>query len=500
MTLTALKGKALLIAVAAIVILVVGTVAVLTLMPKEQDVRQQASQTTGTVLFRVNPATLALAPGEKKTVTVQMKSGTTEFRDVSVALEYEFTGTNPLTINASSFRVSSLFPTTSYNCATAANKVETVGNKTSIEFSCQHLGGASPVYPKTGPDFADVFSFDITAGSTPTTQDIVLAFNSSKLKVIDPTKISSDTELADIAATPTTDLKVKITQPVVAKDITIALADLTCTDDDFTVTATFKEGATPKSGVEATFLYNDVELKESTGTDGAASVSYTKATTNKNVTVSALGWTSKNMTVALPTNCDDDDDDDADAAGEKEIQLSLAESLSCGDTSFTVDALATDGTDDWQDVQITFTYNNQQKQAYTDSSGEASVSFTPAAQTKWVEATANDFEKGTVEVEIPTGCTTAAAQLSCDSACTANRDCATGLSCIGGYCRDSRCPADEFCSCSDYDVAAATGDTELYETGFDQTMAFTLLGLLFVLGGGQLVLSYRESLRDRERE
>lgn len=82
---------------------------------------------------------------------------------------------------------------------------------------------------------------------------------------------------------------------------------------------------------------------------------------------------------------------------------------------------------------------------------------------------------------------------SCNQTCTATRDCRSGLTCTNGYCRDSRCSADTSCGCADVDVAAQNGTTELPESGFDQTLAMTILGLLFLLGGGQLFWSFTKA-------
>ncbi|PIY78986.1 MAG: hypothetical protein COY81_04980, partial [Candidatus Pacebacteria bacterium CG_4_10_14_0_8_um_filter_43_12] len=89
----------------------------------------------------------------------------------------------------------------------------------------------------------------------------------------------------------------------------------------------------------------------------------------------------------------------------------------------------------------------------------------------------------------PTPSTTA----SCNQSCDTSRSCQSGLTCTGGVCRSPQCSSDSSCACADLDVAAQTGDTTLPETGFDQTLAMSVLGLIFLLGGGQLLLSLRKS-------
>lgn len=76
---------------------------------------------------------------------------------------------------------------------------------------------------------------------------------------------------------------------------------------------------------------------------------------------------------------------------------------------------------------------------------------------------------------------------SCNGSCVANRDCATNLSCIEGKCRDYRCSTDTTCTCQTSQVATTSS---LPETGFDQTLTMFMLGMLFLLGGGQLLYTF----------
>lgn len=75
---------------------------------------------------------------------------------------------------------------------------------------------------------------------------------------------------------------------------------------------------------------------------------------------------------------------------------------------------------------------------------------------------------------------------SCNGSCVANRDCANNLSCIAGKCRDYRCSSDTSCQC---DTTTSTASA-LPVSGFDQTLTMFMLGMLFLLGGAQLLYTF----------
>jgi hypothetical protein len=78
------------------------------------------------------------------------------------------------------------------------------------------------------------------------------------------------------------------------------------------------------------------------------------------------------------------------------------------------------------------------------------------------------------------------ALVSCNGDCVANRDCATNLTCMAGKCRDSRCSSDTSCTC----VTKTSTASALPVSGFDQTLTMFMLGMLFLLGGGQLLYTF----------
>lgn len=195
----------------------------------------------------------------------------------------------------------------------------------------------------------------------------------------------------------------------------------------------------------------------------------------------------------------------------KRLELSLND-LACGANDFTAKAKAVDAsTTNLSGIGVTFTYNGETKNATTNSSAEAEVKFTRAATNLEVKVEAGAFESDTATATLPTGCTsssttptptasTTTVGASCNQTCSASRDCQSGLSCVTGYCRAAQCSSDTSCGCADVDVAAQNGTTELPESGFDQTLAMTILGLLFLLGGGQLLWNTKHRTEEVETQ
>ncbi len=96
----------------------------------------------------------------------------------------------------------------------------------------------------------------------------------------------------------------------------------------------------------------------------------------------------------------------------------------------------------------------------------------------------------------PVATTAAVLPDSCNSVCQSNRECAAGFRCSAGKCRNARCAADESCGCDVVDVASKSGTTTLPQSGFHQTALYAVLGLLFIIGGTQLVLVFSGMARE----
>ena len=84
-----------------------------------------------------------------------------------------------------------------------------------------------------------------------------------------------------------------------------------------------------------------------------------------------------------------------------------------------------------------------------------------------------------VATNTPTPTPTPVVQVGCNSACTVNTDCSSGLVCIDSACRNPSCSEKTTCQC---EVAAPTPQTPVAGTGP------TVLGASIVAGGFLLVL------------
>lgn len=491
MKLELLKNKSLIWSTIGVLVLIIGIVVALQLIPEEQDIRQEAAVEGGVAQIRIEPGTLSAAVGESKKATVSINTADIEINGISTVLTYNIpesfqAGDPPVAIE--NITMQTPFGTTPWNCS---NLVEKVGNKVQFEVNCYATGPYT-----TGGSFVPIFEFDVK-GVAPTPEQVVLSFDPTNTIISRVGDSGPGGQvIRDILDIPTSVLRVTVTgstTPPADKKITLTAPTLTCEAAEFTVSAEVTEGTAKKAGVALTFTYNDQTKAATTNDQGVATATFTKAATDMNVTATAAGYTTGTAAVALPTNCDGGDDDD-----DNTVSLSLS-GLACGASDFTA-AARLHSESSVQNKTVTFTYNNQTKTATTNSSGDASVKFDRASSNHTVRADAPDFSSDSKTATLPTGCSTtgggSTTGLSCNQSCTATRDCRSGLSCISGSCRASQCSSDSSCGCADVDVAAANGTTELPQSGFDQTLALTLLGLLFLLGGAQLWWSSTTAKRE----
>lgn len=483
-----LKNKSILWGSIGVVVLVIGIVVALMLIPQEQDTRQRAAVQGGPASITVSPATISVAEGETKSAKVSFKTGGKTINTISVRMQY--TGTAVFT--ADDIVVSPQIPS-GWSCPLKASTNDASG--TVVDVRCDY---GSPGGYKAGSatQSLDLFSFSIKGVKAGTAK---LAFDKTESTISEVQPAGADTA-SDILNFPA-DLNITVTAasgggdggddntpPATEKKVTLAAPTLSCTASEFALSATVTDGNTKKPNVVVTFKYNSQEKTATTNTEGIATASFTKASSNLSATAEVSGYTAGSTTVTLPTGCNS-----GSTQPDKRLLMSY-DGLSCTNTTFTVTAEAKEDDKLWRDVLVTFKYDGQEKTATTDANGKASVSFPSSTSTLSVTATATDFDNGSISVARPTNCstTTTTSGAACNQACTASRDCVSGLTCVGGYCRDSRCSSDTSCGCADVDVAAQQGTTELPETGFDQTTTMAILGLLFVLGGGQLFWSFRQ--------
>jgi hypothetical protein len=84
-----------------------------------------------------------------------------------------------------------------------------------------------------------------------------------------------------------------------------------------------------------------------------------------------------------------------------------------------------------------------------------------------------------------------AGSVQCNLTCSATRDCATGLSCVSGKCRNSTCSTTTNCSCAGADIAGAQGATTLPQSGSLNEMATLLVTGTFFLASGAALIWYK---------
>lgn len=414
-----LKNKALIWSIVGVVILAIGIIVALQLIPQPQDTRQKAASETGTTEVKISPTTMSLNFNEQKTATVQVNTKTLGVRGISAVLSYPFTGATP-NIAASDLTLASQFSQAPWTCNVKKIDTDTQSHQVIIQVGCTVDTQAMPTGFKTNSQTVDFFTFKLKAGTTATTTPLTITFNNQETSM---GRIDQG-EVQEVAAIPTTNLK---------------------------VTVVAGTNSPPPSG------------------SGSPSPS-------PSATASAT---------PTPT-----------PSASKTLDLSLS-GLGCGLSTFTADVTAHDpDSSSVSGIGIVFEYNGQIKNGTTNSSGAASATFDRASSNKEIKVSAGAFQDSTRTVELPSGCSTSdtsGGTISCNGSCTASRDCTSGLSCVSGYCRDSRCSTDSSCGCADVNVASQNGTTQLPQTGFDQTLAMSVLGFLFLLGGAQLWWSHQKA-------
>jgi hypothetical protein len=492
-----LKNKSLIWSTVGVLILVVGIFVALQLVPKEQDIRQEAAVPTGTTQVKISPVTMTMAANEEKPATISINTMDLGIRGVSAVLSYPFTGTAPQ-VTAKDLTILAPFNAAPWSCG--IKNIDTTAPQVIISVSCNLDAIAVPAGYKSNSQFVDLFTFNLKAGSAATNLPVVITFNNADTIM---TTVNTTTGSQDIAAIPTTSLRVTVTAaptpPPAEKKITITAPTLSCSANQFSVSATVAEGTTPKADVSVTFKYGTETKSATSNGQGIATVDFTKATTTQNVTAESTGYTTGSAAATVPTGCS------SSSTNPKKLSLSLS-GLGCGAPDFTAKVKAEDSTTSvLSGIGIVFTYNGETKNATTNTAGEAEVKFTRASDNKEVKAEAGAFDSSSSTATLPTNCSSSSTTtgLTCNQACSATRSCTSGLSCISGYCRVDRCSSDTSCGCADVNVAAENGTTQLPESGFDQTLAMSILGLLFLLGGGQLWWSHKPaqvSSNEEEKE
>lgn len=492
-----LKNKSLLWSALGVFILVIGVIVALQLIPQEQDTRQQASVQNGPAQIKFTPASpisLDIPVNGNKDAIISVNTGSRVVDALTAVVYYNYPqATSPIIVTPADITIMPEFSTGTWTCP--IKTVETFATDKSVKITVSCLKNGTGLGINSGTAFKDFFKINIKAGATAVTTPIKFQFDAT------PTKMGVEGQ--DVVAVPTSVLDVKVTgagtPPVSDKKVDIIASPAGCIGDGFEVQATASIGTDKQNGVEITFTYNDV-IKKATTSQGVAKASFTKAATSMNVTAAATGYTSDSeltTTVIGGPNCPAATATPTPTPGTgnpKKLTLTT-EGVSCSSNSFTAKVNAKDGITAVNNVTVTFKYNEITKTAITNATGDASVSFDKTSTNKDVTAESQGYDSDTETVTLPSSCPAASAStttgLTCNQSCSASRECGSGLTCTGGYCRVARCSTDTTCGCADVNVASQSGTTQLPQSGFDQTVAMTVLGLLFLLGGGQLLWTYR---------
>lgn len=493
MTLSGLKSHSLLIGSITIAILVIGVILAVLLIPESQDIRQDAATPDGTIRLQMTPEDVSLEPGgEKSTVAVSLNSEGREFSVIRLTIKYPITDPDNPPIIASSPRAAGATSGSNWNC-TFNNTPGVSGNEYQIIMQqCSYRGSGSETTFSTNT-FTEIMRFDIEAAPNATEQAIALTFDEADSRV---SGRITESQIGDIAAIPTSSVQVSISGNPQGE-----------APSETSDKVSFDLNPTPLSLTAGETKTVTLRLNtQNTDINGFATVLHYPIPTNASATNPPIIASNPRL-FGLPTDkqawtCDPKFNDPEVVAGSYRISLAcyttnntqLISSTQPSDI-FAIDLRAAP-TASSQTINLAFVPEDTQATSWiVDTS--VNVAAPPTSQLPITIQAASTTSNAT-PTPTPTPTPAASSGNSCNTTCVATRDCKTGLSCISGTCRDARCSSDETCQCNDLDVAGQTGDTELPESGFDQTLAFSILGIIFLLGGGQLLLLTRSKIKNQE--
>lgn len=147
------------------------------------------------------------------------------------------------------------------------------------------------------------------------------------------------------------------------------------------------------------------------------------------------------------------------------------------------------------DIPVTFEFNNERKESRTGLDGKAHVIFGLPSQGSYtlvVRPQGHETKQSSVTISACPPATNApgVVTVQCNQTCNSTRSCASGLSCIGGVCRNTRCSTDQTCTCNESNVASQSGTTQLPASGsVSLTMIMGIIGALLTFGGAQVMVA-----------
>ena len=192
-----IHNKSFVFGVAGVLLLAVGVGAAVLLSSQSQDSRKQAAVEGGPVQISIIPTTKTIEVGETTTLTALINTQGRLISGISVRLSYTFSGSAPL-LSASNPTPLIQQTNTSWNCMIA--KTTVAEGKVNIDLGCT----SSDTTGYSNSTNTPLFSVALTAGQTPTTTPIVLAFDPALTIVTD--KQTAE----DIAAIPSSSAAITI--------------------------------------------------------------------------------------------------------------------------------------------------------------------------------------------------------------------------------------------------------------------------------------------------
>lgn len=430
-----------------LMLLVVGSgVAALVLLNRPQ-IAPKAAVVNGPVKIDIAPITMALQPGGSNAAKVMIHTSQRKISGIATELTFTYQGTPP--INMSQVTVSPAFLAASgFTCL--INKVVPTATTVSLQVACT-LTTAGQGYSNNAA--VEFYSVPITAGNAPTAQPVVITFNPEGTVVTD----FDTTE--DIVAIPQHSLAVTVggTVPPASPS---------------PVPSPSPSPTTSSSPLPSPSPSPSVSPSPSPTVSPSPSPS---------VSPSPSPTTSPQPTTS-PT------------AAPSTKRVDVTYTLKCDPQAVDLQALVREANQPLSGVKVVFAFNGQTKESATNSEGRAAVVFPyGSAGTYTATATPDGWStQSTTVTATLCSATTGAGTVMCSGACTATRDCSSGLSCLAGRCRNDRCSTDTTCACNTTSPAQQTGTSDLPSSGsVDTTVFLLLMGLLFIAGGAHMIWAYR---------
>lgn len=475
-------------------LVVAGGVASLLLMNQSQDTRQRAATPGGTVTFTLSKSAMSLAPNDTDTFQVLINSGGANLTGFSYRLT--FPSASGITLlsqekNSALIGVGCEF----YNTENAGQQ--------RISANCT-LDGLNAYSNNTATPIATI---TLKAGAQAPAGTTTVSFDMSNDGMA---IIAADENETDIAAIPQGSLAVTVEGGAPAASTNANLSSLVVSQA--TLTPAFSGTTTNYSSSVANSISSitvtptvadttaTVKVNGTAVSSGTASSAQSLNVGSNTITteVTAGDGTTKKSYVIVITRAAAEQ---AASSSNSSSTINLTSTQTCNPNEFKAKIEVKENNQAKANVITEFEFNKEKKNGTTNASGIAEVTFPlPAPGSYSLIAKPQGFADKTATVSI-TACTaqnttsnnttTNTTTVQCNQTCNATKVCATGLSCVGGLCRNTRCQTDSTCTCaSGANLASQSGTTTLPSSGsVDKTLALFLIGSLLMLGGGQILVA-----------